>query len=203
MVSRTTIVIATTNRGKKREMQAMLAGLPVELATPDDYPAAPDPIEDADTFDGNATIKALHYAHLAGAWALADDSGLEVDALGRRPGVHSSRYAGPDGDAAANNAKLVSQLAGVSSTKRTARFRCVVVLASESKVLATASGTLEGLIIDEPRGHSAGGTRVSLNKSHFKRIAQANCEARISSSILVHTDAPDWLNKSSSWTAIR
>lgn len=95
------LLIATTNPGKLREVQAMLVGLPIRLEGLVDHAPLPAATEDADTFDGNASKKALHYARLTGRWTLADDSGLEVDALGGRPGVYSARYAGPQCDAAA------------------------------------------------------------------------------------------------------
>jgi len=146
------LLIATTNPGKVREALAILAGLPAILTTLDKHPELPQPIEDADNFMDNARIKALHYARLTNLWTLADDSGLEVDALGGRPGVRSSRYAGERCDPSANNARLISELSGVPLEKRTARFCCAIALARESSVLAVASGILEGVIIDEPRG---------------------------------------------------
>ena len=155
MVRPITILIATTNRGKLRELKAILAGLPVHLTMLEDYPDLPKPIEDASTFDGNAKRKALHYAALTGCWTLADDSGLEIDALGGEPGVHSARYAGPACDAAANNARLIQKLSDMPPGRRKARFRCVIALASPEEVLATASGILNGIIVDEARG--AGG----------------------------------------------
>jgi len=147
-----TILIATKNRGKLREVQDILAGLPVVWATLDQIPDLPDAVEDADTFAGNAERKAMHYARLTGLWTLADDSGLEVDALGGAPGVYSARYAGRQGDDAANNKQLIAQLAGVPPEQRTARFRCAVALAGPEGILATACGTFEGLIVDDPRG---------------------------------------------------
>lgn len=147
-----TIFIATANQGKLSEVMAILAGLPVHLTTLEDYPGLPVPVEDAETFEGNAKRKALHYAALTGCWALADDSGLEVDALGGEPGVRSARYAGPGCDAAANNAKLIRELSRTSPGQRVARFRCVIALASPDEVLATASGALHGVIVDEARG---------------------------------------------------
>ncbi len=151
------LLIATSNPGKLREVRAILSGLPVQFSTLCDYHGLSPAIEDAATFEENAQRKALHYARLTHTWTLADDSGLEVDALGGDPGVRSARYAGPQCDNAANNAKLVRELAGVPVERRTARFRCCVALASPSEVLATGSGTIEGVIIDEPRGSNGFG----------------------------------------------
>lgn len=147
-----TILIATKNRGKLREVQNILAGLPVVWATLDQFLDLPDAVEDADTFAGNAERKAMHYARSTGLWTLADDSGLEVDALGGAPGVYSARYAGRQGDDAANNAKLIAQLAGVPAQQRTARFRCAIALAGPAGILATACGSFEGQIVDVPQG---------------------------------------------------
>lgn len=156
MVNEAAILIATTNEGKLREVRTMLAEFPVRVTTLRDYAGLPEPVEDADTFEGNATLKALHYAKLTGCWVLADDSGLEVDALGGEPGVRSARYAAsPNGgrcDDSANNAKLIRHLAGVSPERRTARFCCAMALAGGDRVLGTSAGTVEGIILDEPRG---------------------------------------------------
>ena len=157
MVDPRTILIATTNRGKLLEVQAILADLPVTLVTLEAHPNIPEAIEDADTFEGNAASKALHYARLTQSWTLADDSGLVVDALGGAPGVHSARYAGPACDAAANNAKLIAALSGVPQEDRTARFYCAVALANPAEVLAVVVGVWEGVIIDEARGTSGFG----------------------------------------------
>jgi XTP/dITP diphosphohydrolase len=146
------LLIATSNPGKLRELTAILAGLPVHFATLRDFPGVPLAIEDGDTFEENAAKKALHYAKATGRWTLADDSGLEVDALGGAPGVYSARYAGQGAGDSANNAKLVAQLAGVPEDRRTARFRCVAALASPAGILATAAGVFDGRIVDDPRG---------------------------------------------------
>jgi XTP/dITP diphosphohydrolase len=151
------ILIATGNPGKRREIEAVMADVPVDWVSLADMPDLPDCVEDADTFEANARKKALHYAGLSGLWTLADDSGLEVDALGGAPGVHSARYAGEPKSDARNNAKLVAGLTGVPDERRTARFRCVVALAEPGRVLATASGTIEGRIIDSPRGRNGFG----------------------------------------------
>jgi XTP/dITP diphosphohydrolase len=146
------LLIATTNPGKVREVREILAGTAVEVCSLAELPPVPEAVEDGATFAQNARIKALHYAGLAPGWVLADDSGLEVDALDGAPGVHSARYAGPEADAAQNNAKLVAALAGVPAERRTARFRCHLVLAQGNEVLEEADGSVEGIIVDEPAG---------------------------------------------------
>ena len=146
------LLIATTNRGKLREVRAILADAPLHLCTLDDFPAITEAVEDGTTFEENAKKKALHYHRLTGVTTLADDSGLEVDALGGAPGVHSARFAGRQGDDAANNARLVALLQGIPLERRTARFRCVMALAHEGAIAATSHGSVEGLILDHPAG---------------------------------------------------
>lgn len=152
-----TMVIATSNTGKAREMRAVLEGLPVRWTTLADYPPCPKPVESADTFEGNARLKAVYYSRLLACWTLADDSGLEVDALQGAPGVHSARYAGADAGDAANNARLVRELRAAAPAARTARFRCVLALADSGDVLAVTSGSVEGTIIDTPLGSNGFG----------------------------------------------
>lgn len=147
-----TILVATTNRGKLREVTAALGDLPLALVGLDDFPSIAAPEEDRDTFEANAELKALYYASATGRWTLSDDSGLEVDALGDAPGVHSAYYAGEPRSDAANNAKLIRELRAIPPERRTARFRCVLVLAQPGRVLLTASGSIDGRILDEPRG---------------------------------------------------
>jgi XTP/dITP diphosphohydrolase len=151
------IVIATRNPGKIREIRHILGHLPAQWKTLDEFPDLPDCEETGDTFAQNARAKALYYAEATGHLALADDSGLEVDALGGRPGVRSARYGGAHRDDAANNARLIGELAGVPAERRTARFRCAAALADKGLVLAEAEGSVEGRIIDEPRGHNGFG----------------------------------------------
>ena len=144
------LVIATRNKHKLQELRALLAGWPVELRSALDFPGVPEVAEDGDTFEANAIKKAAALAQAAGLWTLADDSGLEVDALGGEPGVRSARYAGEPSDDAANNRKLLAELDGVSN--RRARFRCVVALASPSGAAQTAEGRCEGHLLLSPRG---------------------------------------------------
>ena len=123
----------------------------------------PPPVEDGGTFADNAALKARYYARACGLWTLADDSGLEVDALNGAPGVVSARYAdSPEGTPRAesdraNNRRLISELRAVPATRRTARFRCALALADSENILATAEGAVEGVIIDESRGNNGFG----------------------------------------------
>lgn len=147
-----TLVLATRNPGKVAELHALLGGLPVVLRTPADFAGAPEVEEDAPTLEGNALKKARALHAHTGLPALADDTGLEVDALGGQPGVHAARYAGPAADAAANRAKLLAALAGAAV--RSARFRTVLafVEGAEEHVF---EGVCAGEILGEERG--AGG----------------------------------------------
>lgn len=148
-----TVVIATNNAHKVAEITTALDFEGWEFKTLRQLEIASDPAEDADSFEGNARIKALA-AHEAsgGLAALADDSGLEVDALDGAPGVYSSRYAGEDGNDEANNAKLLAELAGVPDEERTARFVCTLVFVDEDGSEVVARGTVEGRIGCEERG---------------------------------------------------
>ncbi|MDR7867576.1 MAG: XTP/dITP diphosphatase [Sporomusaceae bacterium] len=148
----TALVVATRNKGKVTEIAAALAALPVEVLALDSFPAVPEAVESGDTFAANAILKATHYALNTGRACLADDSGLEVDALGGAPGVYSARYAGPEASDADCNAKLLAELEGVPDDRRTARFRCVLAYIDPDGALLTAEGTCEGTILKEPRG---------------------------------------------------
>jgi XTP/dITP diphosphohydrolase len=149
------LVFATRNQGKLVELRELLAGLDV-ISIDEVGLDIPDVIEDADTFVGNASKKAREVSLATGLPALADDSGLEVDALDGAPGVYSARYAGEPHSDAANNAKLLAALTGVAPAKRTARFRAVLALADVSGPLGneiiTADGACEGVILTAPRG---------------------------------------------------
>jgi XTP/dITP diphosphohydrolase len=152
-------VFATRNKGKLVELRELLPGvavLSVDEAASQLACTLPDVVEDADTFAGNAIKKAREVSAATGLPALADDSGLEVDALDGAPGVYSARYAGDQHDDAANNTKLLGALAGVPRDRRTARFRAVLALADVAGPLGTevltADGTCEGIILDAPRG---------------------------------------------------
>jgi len=158
-VSKRPLVFATRNRGKLVELRQLLPDLDVlditEAAARVGH-AIPEVVEDADTFVGNAAKKAREVSAATGLPALADDSGLEVDALHGAPGVYSARYAGEDATDEANNAKLLAALATVPAAPRTARFRASLVLADVTGPLGdetiSADGVCEGIILEAPRG---------------------------------------------------
>jgi XTP/dITP diphosphohydrolase len=147
------VVLATRNRHKVVEIGALLVDLDFQLVGIDDVAPGVPLHEDEDTFEGNALAKARQAAVATGLPSLADDSGLEVDALGGAPGVWSARYAGLPSDDGRNNAKLLGALVAVAPPARTARYRCVaafVDLAAGREL--TASGACEGVILEGPRG---------------------------------------------------
>lgn len=140
------VVIATNNAHKVEEIRTALDFEGWEFLTLSQCDPYDEPVEDADTFAGNALIKALAAHEHTGLAALADDSGLVVDALGGAPGVYSARYAGVHGDDAANNDKLLRELDGVADEERTARFVCSLAFVDEDGTQTCASGTIEGRI---------------------------------------------------------
>ena len=147
------LVIATANEGKLREFRALLARLPFELTSSGEL-GLPSPEETGETFLANALMKARHAADLSSSAAVADDSGLEVDALNGAPGVYSARYAGSVADDLANNAKLMSALKDLPHARRRARYRCALVFVESALDAAplVAEAHWEGFILDAPRG---------------------------------------------------
>ena len=143
-------VLATRNSGKTEEIRALLKGFPVELKNLDDFGPIPEVVEDGETFDDNAYKKASFTARVLGLPAIADDSGLVVEALNGEPGVYSARYAGEDADDAANNAKLLDQMAGVED--RRAAFQCVISIAVPTGAALTYEGRCDGVIAQAPSG---------------------------------------------------
>ncbi len=146
------LVLATRNEHKVREIKEILEGLDVELLSFHDLADLPDVVEDGATLDENAVKKAVEVACATGLPALADDTGLEVDALGGAPGVYSARYAGPACDYDANNTKLLTELEGVADSDRRAAFRCVVALATPDRLIGTVVGKTTGTIIRKRQG---------------------------------------------------
>jgi XTP/dITP diphosphohydrolase len=151
----TVILLATRSAGKIREIRQMAPQ--ITWRGLDEFAGVPEALEDGESFAENARKKALIYSARTGLPALADDSGLEVDALDGAPGIHSAYYAGQPRDDAANNRTLVAALCGVPPERRSARFRCVMVLARGQDVVAQTEGVIEGVIVDAPRGENGFG----------------------------------------------
>lgn len=145
------VVVATGNAHKLTEIRAILAGLEVALVPMTEL-GVPEPVEDGTTFEANALIKARACVDATGLPAIADDSGLEVDALDGAPGVYSARYAGSPSDDHANNAKLIAALDGVPDERRRARFVCAAALVVPDGREMLVRGTMEGRVVDQPRG---------------------------------------------------
>ena len=146
------LLLGTSSEKKIAELKEIFAGFPVTLVTPAELGLTLDPEETGSTFEENARLKARAFAAAANLPALADDSGLEVDALGGEPGVYSKRYAGPDATDSDRIAFLLAKLEGVPEARRSARFRCVMALASPHAEIGTVHGTCEGQIARAPRG---------------------------------------------------
>jgi len=144
------LVIATTNPGKLKEISAILSGVPVELVTLDQIPTIPEPEETGLTFEDNARLKALYYARATGLPSVADDSGIEIDALGNAPGVHSARWHGTD--YAVKFAKIYELLRERGADRSAARFVCRLALADKGEVIYEAEGIVSGEIAPAPRG---------------------------------------------------
>ena len=149
------LLVATTNSGKLAEVQAFLRPLPIRIRSLSDLNDPPGVVEDGETFEANALKKARTMADFSGLLTLADDSGLEVDALGGAPGIYSARYCGREGDDAENNRKLLRELTGVAAAMRTAHFVCALALCAPAG-FAMADWTVRescaGLITFEPTG---------------------------------------------------
>lgn len=150
------LILATRNQGKRREIQDML-GSEIQVVSLDAFPNAPEVIEDSETFEANAIKKAREIAKYTGLPALADDSGLVVDALNGAPGVYSARYAGEDATDETNNAKLVENLRGIPASHRTAHFCCAMALATPDGRVQTTEAIWKGRILATPRGENGFG----------------------------------------------
>ncbi len=146
------IVLATRNQGKIRELQALMRDFDIDVISVADIPDAPEVEENGRTFLDNSLKKAREIAMATGIMALADDSGLVVDALDGAPGVYSARFAGEDATDEKNNRKLLTEMKEVPDEKRTARFKCVMVLYHPSGQWISAEGSCEGIISREPAG---------------------------------------------------
>ncbi|GBU20868.1 non-canonical purine NTP pyrophosphatase [Fibrobacteres bacterium R8-0-B4] len=181
MSSIKTIIIATGNAGKVKEFREMFSDLGVSVASlADHFNPIPDIDETGSTFYENAKIKAdWVYRRVADVWSLADDSGLEVDALNGAPGVFSARYSGEGANAASNNVKLLNELRGVPERKRTARFKCVLVLRMGIDKYLSAEGVCEGRIAEKTVGSNGFGyDPLFIPNSFDKTMAQLTSDEK-------------------------
>jgi XTP/dITP diphosphohydrolase len=176
-----TVLLATSNAGKLRDFAGAAVAHGVTIANLPDFSSLPQVVEDGTTFEENARKKAESYSVAAPLdVVLADDSGLEIDALGGAPGIHSARYAADEPNAAvtnsddeANNARVLRELAGIPAEKRTARFICVLAAARNGQTLQTFRGTVEGFILEAPRGNNGFGYDPLF---YFPQIGQTLAE---------------------------
>jgi XTP/dITP diphosphohydrolase len=206
------ILVATSNPGKLRDFDGVASGHGVEIAGIPNFSSLPAVVEDGLTFEANARKKAETYSrHVPGEIVVADDSGLEVDALKGSPGVHSARYAAPDlhhkepheadanTDDAANNSRVLRELRGVPSDQRTGRFVCVLAAARDGKTLATFRGEAEGIILGIPRGMNGFGYDPLFYFPQIqKTFAELSAEekARYSHRGAAFRNLLEWISKS-------
>jgi XTP/dITP diphosphohydrolase len=191
------LLVATTNTGKLREFQEIFAGLPFHLTTLTEQGIDLEVEETGATFTENALLKAQAYAKVSGLLTLADDSGLEIDALGGEPGVYSARWPTPDTPYPERFKIIFARLAGLPPEQRAARFRCVIALARPDGWATTVEGVVEGRIADEPRGTNGfgydpiflypelGRTTAELPPEEKHRISHRGRAARAAREVLV------------------
>jgi XTP/dITP diphosphohydrolase len=173
------LVVATTNRGKLKEIGKILEDFVTCLLSPSDFPCLPEVVEDGETFEENAVKKALSAARATGLPALADDSGLVVDALGGLPGVRSARFAGEFATDEENNEKLLCELAGISGEARRAAFCCVIAVCCPDGTCCTFKGELSGFILEAPRGREGFGyDPLFLVPAYGKTLAELPLEVK-------------------------
>ncbi|MFC1831118.1 XTP/dITP diphosphatase [Thermodesulfobacteriota bacterium] len=171
------LVLATTNQNKVSEFKQFVADFPVEIKSLSDFGPLPEAIEDGSTFDENAYKKALHYSKVLGIPAIADDSGLAVEALSGAPGVRSARYAGDDATDQDNCRKLLAEMKG--ETNRKAAFVCVLSIAVPSGPALTYEASCEGTILDAPRGSNGFGyDPLFYYESFGKTFAEISMEEK-------------------------
>ena len=190
------LLLATNNRGKIREYAELLSSCGYQLVTPAEKGIDIEVAETGETFADNAILKARALAAASGLLTLADDSGLEVDALGGAPGVHSARYAGDNASDAERIALLLKNLVGVPVDRRAARFRCVIAIANPAGNVRMAEGSIEGIIAFTPKGSNGfgydpvfllpdiGKTMAELPPSEKNRLSHRACAARAACDLL-------------------
>ena len=173
------LLVATRNKHKLKEIEAILAELKLDIRSAADIPGLADVVEDAATVRENAIKKAVETAKFAKMLTIADDTGLEVDALNGEPGVRSARYAGDDASYFENNKKLLANLHGVPAEKRTARFRCVIAIADEKGLVECVEGICNGAIIaDEKGGGGFGYDPLFIADGQVKTFAEISPDVK-------------------------
>lgn len=173
------LLVATGNKGKLIEIRSILAGCVEKLFSSADFPELPVVVEDGDTFEANARKKSMSAAMASGLPSIADDSGLVVDVLGGRPGVHSARFAGEGADDRMNNDKLLKEMFGVESDKRSASFHCVVALGFPDGSCRTFFGELRGVVLEKPRGTGGFGyDPLFLVPDYAKTLAELDIDIK-------------------------
>jgi XTP/dITP diphosphohydrolase len=174
------LVVGTRNPKKRQEILEILGDLPIEVRDLTGWPDAPEVVEDGDTFEANARKKASELARHLGQWVLGEDSGLVVPALGGRPGVYSARYAGKQGDDAANNRRLLAELAPLPDDRRAAYYVCTAALADPSgAVRAVAEGRCHGVIVKDYRGDGGFGyDPLFLVPEYHKTFGELSARAK-------------------------
>ena len=200
------LLVATRNKGKLRELASLLSDVPMRLISLDEAGVDDDVEETGATFEENALLKATAYARASGLTTLADDSGLEVDALGGEPGVRSARYAGAGADDGARVRLLLSKLSETPSGRRQARFRCAIAVASPHRSAQTFPGVCEGTIADAPRGRNGfgydpvflfpetGRTMAELSDEEKDAVSHRGMAARRAAAALREADFMDRLS---------
>ncbi len=197
-----TLLVATTNLHKLTEYRTLLSALPYTLQSLNDIQLGLDVEETGTSFQENAELKALTYARASGLLSLADDSGLEIDALGGAPGVYSARFLGPDTSYAERFCAIFERLQGLPDELRSARFQCVITIAEPSGYHRSVTGTVEGVITNEPRGEHGFGydpiflvpelakTTAEISPEHKNRISHRGLAARQARALLENWPLP-------------
>jgi XTP/dITP diphosphohydrolase len=196
MITKPRLLLATTNKGKIKEYSILLSGIPYEILTPADCGITADVKEDGETYEQNALLKATTMASLSCLLTLADDSGIEVEALGGEPGIKSARYAGENKTDADRNAFLLARLNEAPDIRRNAQFRCVIAIAVPNGRVEVFSGTCQGIITKEPRGvHGHGYDPIFYVPELKKTMAELTLEEknRVSHRARAAEKAREWL----------